>query len=185
MKIDDSRAAVRRYTIGCSPAEDSPVFGRPEDYGPVHALLVDHPELWHRNKLERLTWRRGTQYVEYAWDAPGAVCCVPVRVVFQTAFETSEDRACPQCASLLTLRSVDADAYLRRRRLIEEDRRDRELRWQQRKTDRALGVDDFDEFYERRARGLGDISEGADLLDPATWMFPHLDADPSAKDETG
>jgi hypothetical protein len=184
MKLGNSRAALRRYVIRRSPVDPYPIPEVPDGCLPVHTVVLDEPNRWARHRLERLKCVTGVQFIEYAWEAPHALCGVPVRVVYPTAFDGDADDACPECTSLAITRSIDPGEYERQLRDWERRERHREWRRVERRVteeERQRALDDLDEFYLRQERAR----RGVILNDPSTWVFPDLQDDESEPQARG
>jgi hypothetical protein len=158
----------------------------PDDYGPVHAVLLECPDKWRRRKLDRFKQISHVEFIEYEWNAPQSVCGRSVRVVYPMPFDADEDDACPQCKQLLLVRSIDPEEYHRQLHDLERQerqRKSRRLAQKKSEEERQRIFEDLDEFYERQGRDPGDIADGLDLEDPSTWIFPNLHQDESEGDD--
>lgn len=166
MKINDSRAAVRRYVIRRSD-DGYPIPAVPENCGPVHAILLEDPHNWQQRKLALSKRLRAVEYIEYSWAAARTVCGINVRVVYPLSFDTEEGDSCKDCKSLLVVRSVDVDVYMRQRsELLRARRQELQLKQSPRPPE---PFEFLDQFYDEPANQSGpDVRPG----DP--WVFPDL-----------
>jgi hypothetical protein len=187
--LRNTRAALRRYVLRRSPVDPFPIPEIPDGCLPVHTVVLDEPSPWACHRLERLKRLAGIQFIEYAWEAPRALCGVPVRVVYPTAFDVADGDACPECRGVAEVRSIDPGEYQRQLRDLEQERYREWRRLERRRVDEARqrALEDLDDFYPRRDRGLGNMPPGVDLHDPSTWTSQrprHHDSAPQARDES-
>ncbi|MGV0582101.1 hypothetical protein ABQE57_25850, partial [Mycolicibacterium elephantis] len=185
-KIENSRAAVRRYIIRRSPVDGAPSPDVPDKCGPVHAVLVQAPSRWEQHKLEKLARHRGIQFIEWEWNAPYSMCGVQVRVVYPMTFDTDEDDACPECKALAAIRSIDPAEYMRQAAQVAQRRRQREQRRLIRDRQRK-GHDRFIEQLEDAAAEpeLGVMSPKVDPRHPGNWLFPDLNRNGNESEADG
>jgi hypothetical protein len=91
MKIDNTRAAIRRYELRRAPEDHQLDPEVPDDPGSVHAMLYD-PAILRPPRREA-----GTSFERFS--KPSA-CGTRVRVIFAMAFDTDDPDACPECIPL-------------------------------------------------------------------------------------
>jgi hypothetical protein len=160
-KIPDSRAAEKRWDV--SPTANVRVF--------VHAVLLSDPARpWTRYKARRFRSLREPEHIEYAFDAPEAVCGRRVRLVYPMSFDDEEDDACPDCLKLIAIWQIDPEEYRRQARIVEQEieQRERSKRERQRAQTEAKrlfeALDESDD--EEPPPDLMDLLERADRDNP-------------------
>jgi hypothetical protein len=168
MKTQNSRAALRRYVTHRS-VDPHPTPGIPDGRLPVHTVVLDAPNHWARHRMELLKRLTGIHFIEHDWEAPRALCGVPVRVIYPVEFDLDDEDACPECKTLALTRSITLGEYQRQRQLRERLREWRRL--EPRNLEEAMSL--------RRARdtvgtGLAMLRRGAGLNDPSTSEGPGL-----------
>jgi hypothetical protein len=132
MKIDKSRAALRRFDKGH--------LGHPElpaDPGTVHALVYINA----RGVID-VARPKEPDYIE-GWHPAEAICGARVRTLLPIQFNTDDPDACPKCIQHAERWQADPDGYRNWR-----DKRD-EKRREQRELDQALA-----DYHERQDRDL-------------------------------
>jgi hypothetical protein len=106
-KAQNSRAALRHYVTRRSPVDPYPTPGIPDRCLPVHTVVLDGPNHWPRHRLELLKRLTGIHFIEHDWEAPRALCGVPIRVVYPVEFDLDADDACPECKALAESRRLE------------------------------------------------------------------------------
>ncbi|MBN7443412.1 hypothetical protein I3U51_23025 [Mycobacteroides abscessus subsp. abscessus] len=167
MKINDSRAAVRRYVIRRS-SEGEPIPAVPEKCGPVHAILLDNPRNWQQRKRVLSKRLRAVEYIERSWAPAQTVCGIDVRVIYPMPFDTDEDDSCRDCENLLVVRSMDVDVYMRQRSEMLRAR-SREQPQPKRAQEQSQVFELLDQFYDEPANHS---KPGVKPGDP--WVFPDI-----------
>ena len=161
MKIPDSRAAEKQWDV--APTAGTRVF--------VHAVLLNDPARpWTRHKARRFRSLHEPEHIEYASEAPDAVCGRRVRLVYPMSFDDEEDDACPDCLKLIAIWQIDPEEYRRQARVVEQEieQRERSRRERQKAQKEAKrlfkAVDESDD--EEQPLDLIDLSERADRDEP-------------------
>lgn len=147
MKVEGSRAAAARYVIRKDHLGAYPDV--PDDYGPVHAVLLDtRASPWRRKERRKYLELHHEVFMEFA--AEEAACGHRVRLIFPLSFDTDEDDACPTCLEMVGLWLNDRDEFDRR---VSERSRRQWVRWDREREDEQA-EQDYLEFLKRQDADL-------------------------------
>jgi hypothetical protein len=113
---------------------------------------------------------REPERIEFASEAPEAVCGRRVRLVYPMSFDDREDDACPDCLKLIAIWRIDPDEYRRQARIVEQEIQQRERSRRERREAQTEAKRPFEAVDESEAEDepldLMDLLERADGDDP-------------------